>query len=250
MIQTLQMRKDVKYFTPVQPKRGSDMVAEQIEAVILSGRLKTGNKLPPEREIIKLFDISRRTLREALRILEQKGLIQVKQGSQGGAFVIDKVPHRVSENLLFLIRQKKVSTENIVDFRIQAEGHVAELVAEKIWEENLCGLEDLFSKARELLHEEAASYDEILALESELHLKLAEMSGNVLYAIVLKAIHDVLVLPSYEFDPVDTAYVERAVSDWGPIIEAIRKHRSADVRTLMEDHIKYFAVIGKKLKVS
>ena len=240
----------MKYFTPVQPKRGSDVVAEQIEAAILSGRLKTGNKLPPEREIIKQFDISRRTLREALRILEQKGLIQVKQGTRGGAFVIDKVPHRVSENLLFLIRQKKISTENIVDFRIHAEGHVAELVAERISDEDLCGLEELFFKARNLLHEEAPGYDEILELESELHLRLAEMSGNVLYTIVLKAIHDVLVLPSYEFDPVDTAYVERAISDWGPIIEAIRKHRSADARTLIEDHIEHFAAVSKRLKVN
>lgn len=240
----------MKYFMPVQPKRRFDVVAEQIENAIVSGRLKAGNKLPPEREIIKLFDISRRTLREALRILEQKGLIQVKQGAQGGAFVIDKVAYRVSESLHLLIRQKKVSTESIVDFRIQAEGHVAELVAERISEENIHELEDLFFKASGLLNQQAANYDEILELESELHLKLAQMSGNVLCAIILKTIHDILVLPSYEFDPVDKAYLVRAISDWQPIIEAIKKHRSTDARKLVEDHIKYFSVISKRLKIN
>ena len=240
----------MQYFTPVQPKRGSDVVAEQIEKAILSGRLKAGNKLPPEREIIKLFDVSRRTLREALRLLEQKGLIQVKQGAQGGAFVIDEVPHRVSESLHFLIRQKKVSTENIVDFRIQAEGYVAQLVAERISEENFLELKNLFFKVRSLLNRGEAGFDEILELESKLHLKLADFSGNALYAIILKTIHDVLVLPSYEFDPVDETYVERAVSDWQPIIEAIKKHKASEARSLIEEHIRYFSEMGKRFKIN
>lgn len=240
----------MKYFTPVQAKRGSDVVAEQIENAILSGRLKAGNKLPPEREVIKLFDISRRTLREALRLLEQKGLIQVKQGAQGGAFVVDEVPHRVSESLHFLIRQKKVSTENIVDFRIQAEGYVTQLVAERISEKTFRELQNLFFKVRNLLDQEDAGFDEILELESELHLKLADLSGNALYAIILKTIHDVLVLPSYEFDPVDRAYVERAVSDWQPIIEAIQKHKPSEARSLIEKHIRYFSEIGKKFRIN
>ena len=62
-------------FQKVKQKRVYHEVADQIEEAIVSGLLKPGEKLPAERELVGQFDISRRTLREALRILEQKGLI-------------------------------------------------------------------------------------------------------------------------------------------------------------------------------
>jgi DNA-binding FadR family transcriptional regulator len=67
-------------FQKVKQKRVYHEVADQIEEAIVSGLLKPGEKLPVERELVGQFDISRRTLREALRILEQKGLIEVKIG--------------------------------------------------------------------------------------------------------------------------------------------------------------------------
>ena len=67
-------------FQKVKQKRVYHEVADQIEEAIVSGLLKPGEKLPAERALVGQFDISRRTLREALRILEQKGLIEVKIG--------------------------------------------------------------------------------------------------------------------------------------------------------------------------
>ena len=60
-------------------------VVTQIEEAILDGRLKTGDTLPSERQLKELFSISRGTLREALRVLEQKGLIEIKPGVGGGS---------------------------------------------------------------------------------------------------------------------------------------------------------------------
>ena len=60
---------------------------EQIENAILKGSLKSGEKLPPERELRETMLISRTTLREALKVLKQKGLVEIKLGSKGGAYV-------------------------------------------------------------------------------------------------------------------------------------------------------------------
>ena len=230
----------VGYFKEIKPVRAYDAVVKQIEDAVLSGRLKPGHKLPPERELIRLLNISRRTLREALRILEQKGLIQVKLGSRGGAFVIDNVPNRICESLNLLIRQKKISTQDLTEFRIQAEGHVVELVSERASEEDLEQLETLYDKAGEFIGQEAANYDEILEIEGQMHLKLAEISGNALYTIIIKTINDALILPSYQFDPVDRSYIERAFSDWRQLIDTLHQHRGSAARRLIMEHIRYF----------
>ena len=84
-------------------------LVNQIEGAILDGRLKVGDKLPPQRELVEMFQTSRASLREALRVLEQKGLIDIKLGVSGGAVIkaVDTEP--VTESLALLIQHQKVS---------------------------------------------------------------------------------------------------------------------------------------------
>jgi len=227
-------------FEPVRYTRAYEAVAKQIENSIISGRFKIGAKLPPEREIVGLLDISRRTFREALRILEQKGLIQVKLGAHGGAFVVDNVHKRMAESINLMICQKNISMKDLIEFRSHAEGHVAELAAERASSQDLNKLEHLFSKSRPLFEEDDLNYDEILALEYELHLELARISGNALCAIILETIHATLVFPSYQDDLVDKQYVTRAFKDWKKILKAIKEKRGGDARLLLIEHVERF----------
>jgi len=71
-------------FERTQPNQAYHLVAAQIEEATVSERLKPGDKFPPERELMKQLGISRRTVREAFRILEQRGLMEVKIGTKGG----------------------------------------------------------------------------------------------------------------------------------------------------------------------
>ena len=64
----------------INHKRAFQLVEEQLEEAILSGRIKPGDKLPPERDLVEDLATSRRSLREAMRVLEQKGLIEIKLG--------------------------------------------------------------------------------------------------------------------------------------------------------------------------
>jgi DNA-binding transcriptional regulator YhcF (GntR family) len=101
-----------------------DVVA-QIEDAILAGRVKTGDMLPSERDLKDMFRISRGTLREALRVLEQKGLIEIKLGVGGGSLVKTVDGGQVSESLGLLIRSQKVSLNQLAEFREGLEGTVA-----------------------------------------------------------------------------------------------------------------------------
>ena len=104
-------------------------VVEQIQEAILQGTLNPGDKLPPERELKEMFGASRGTLREALRILEQKGLITIKIGVAGGAVVNALSTDQVSESLDLLIRYQKASLKDLAEFREGVEGLVAGLKA-------------------------------------------------------------------------------------------------------------------------
>jgi DNA-binding FadR family transcriptional regulator len=84
-------------------------VVDQIQDAILQGTLKPGDKLPPERELTEMFGASGGTLREALRILEQKGLITIKAGVAGGAVANALTTDQASRRLDLLTRYQKVS---------------------------------------------------------------------------------------------------------------------------------------------
>src|SRR5262245_7819270 len=74
-------------FTKVRVGRVSEEVVKQVQEAIFSGELKPGDRLPPERELAEQFGLSRMSVRDALRTLESSGLVKIKVGSSGGAFI-------------------------------------------------------------------------------------------------------------------------------------------------------------------
>jgi GntR family transcriptional repressor for pyruvate dehydrogenase complex len=76
---------DEELFQPIYPTRVSDDAVDQILDLIAEGRLKPGNRLPSERELVRQLEVSRASVREALRALGARGIIEVKPGS--GSFV-------------------------------------------------------------------------------------------------------------------------------------------------------------------
>ena len=93
-----------------------DLVA-QIEGAILDGRLKTGDRLPAQRDLVDMFQTSRGPLREALRVLEQKGLLEIKRGVRGGAVVKQPGMAPVAESLGLLVRHREITLAELSEFR-------------------------------------------------------------------------------------------------------------------------------------
>jgi DNA-binding FadR family transcriptional regulator len=91
-------------FQKTKHNRMYENVVEQVKNAILDGKLKPGDKLPTEKELKDLFDVSRGTLREALRVLEQRGLITIKTGANGGVFVKSPTAQEASRSLDLLFQ--------------------------------------------------------------------------------------------------------------------------------------------------
>ncbi len=165
-------------------------VVNQIEDAILDGRLEEGERLPPERELKEMMGTSRSTLREALRILEYKGLIEVRLGMGGGCVVKSVSTEQMSASLDLLIRSQKVTLNHLAEFREQAEGAVVELAAERRTARDIRELEGLLEEAGKCVERGDPAADEFIRTDQKLHLAVARMSRNPVYVSVLRTIHD------------------------------------------------------------
>jgi DNA-binding FadR family transcriptional regulator len=165
-------------FEPVRTRHTFEEAAEQIAGKVRAGELRRGDKLPPERDLAVLMQISRPTLREAVRILADAGVVDVRRGPGGGIFVAgDVVP-------VELVRERSsVRLEEIADVleaRRLLEPGVARLAAQRGSAKDLDALERSITAMREICARGYGAADEerFLQLDMQFHLMLARASGN------------------------------------------------------------------------
>jgi len=215
-------------------------VVDQIQEAILQGRLKPGNKLPAERELIYTFKTSRGTLREALRVLEQKGVITMKTGVSGGAFVNVLTTHQVSESLDLLIRYQKLSLRDLAEFREGVEGIVAGLAAERAKSVDIQYLNRLLAEAKTHLERRISHWDEFIQVDNQLHLTLAHTAGNPVYESVLKAVYQNIKLYFVQFLPKEEGLLRENYQDLVEIVEAVKSGQAAKANLLVQNHVYRF----------
>ena len=232
---------DKQVFINVKHSHVYENVVGQIEEGIFSDRLKPGDRLPSERKLTEVFQTSRRTLREAMRVLEQKGLIEIRIGSKGGAFVTDRSSDRMKESLSLLIRKKKIRYESLVEFRYELEGNGAVLAAQRALPGEVETLKNLLTETKRLVDAGLATRNEFNDQETRLHLFLSRIGKNPLYEVILETIHEVLVFPSFKVVKVDQEYLRRAYQDWVAIVRAVEKKQAARAGTLMRKHLEWFS---------
>ncbi len=215
-------------------------LVNQIEGAILDGRLKVGDKLPPQRELVEMFQTSRASLREALRVLEQKGLIDIKLGVSGGAVIkaVDTEP--VTESLALLIQHQKVSMEELAEFREGVEGNVAALAAGRATQAEIFKLRALLETAREYVREGMTAWEKFCEVDNAIHVAIAAASGNSVYAFVLRMVHD-NIQKYYEAHPLkDERILKENYDDLCEIVRALEKKQATAVKSLVQGHVRRF----------
>jgi len=225
-------------FQKVKKKRVYHEVAEQIEEAIVSGLIKPGEKLPAERQLVGKFDISRRTLREALRILEQKGLIEIKVGSQGGAFVKDLTTAQISESLALLIRSKKISLRELAEFRLDVESLVARRAAQHATREDVDSLNDLLVEGESILAADRFNWKAFMEIDQRLHMTLARAARNSIHEFVLKTIHDNINRYYESYLPKDKEVLEQSYLEMRPLVKAVEEGDAKKAFFFAQEHVK------------
>ena len=176
-------------YKPVQTRRAFESVADQIRQQLSTGALKPGDRLPPERELAEQFNLSRNTVREALRALEMSGVLQFRKGASGGAFVREAQGDAVVSGFTDLFRLGVITPENLIEARRIVAVEVARLACQRAKPADLAELD------QNILDSEAATAagDTKRRVEVNLgfHAILARATGNLLLVILNNALSEV-----------------------------------------------------------
>ena len=179
-----------------QPQKASVAIYEQIRAKTLNGELKPGDKLPPEREMIDMFQRSRPTVREAMRMLENKNYIST---SRKGAFINKPTTDQAEQTLNSLMRLRLVSEEDLIGIRHVCETLAVKIACETRTEQDIAVMQELLNESFEIRSDFArfmdcgirfngalarASHNEMLYLVTRIisrfsHDKIAERSATL-----------------------------------------------------------------------
>lgn len=175
-------------FTPIRAEKVSVSVMKQIETLILQGVLRPGERLPAERELASLLDVSRPTVREALGHLEEKGLIYVRPG--GGAFVAEVLGSAFSPPLIELFATQDVALFDYIEFRRDLEGLAASRAAERATEADKDVIRSVFSRML-AAHQKKNPADEA-EIDADFHMAIFEAAHNVVMLHMARSIYELL----------------------------------------------------------
>lgn len=183
-------RRSVSSFAPLKVQRTFEIVVEQIRDRIFSGEYKHGDRLPPEREFAEILGIGRPAVREAYRALEMIGVVEIRKGKQGGAFVTEQDHRLVTQTLGDLIRLQRISILDLTEARLVLERDVVQLAMHRATVERMARLRACVDTAI------TQSRAGITATEENLrfHVLLGEMSGNPVLAMLLTSLIELLRL--------------------------------------------------------
>ena len=163
----------------------TDEVAARIKDSIINGDYGPGDALPIEKQMVDQFGVSRVVIREALKELKSKGLIEIRRGPKGGPFVTHFDKLSFGEQFTDMVRVRRMTVEQLFDARLLIEPEVVRIVLKNITEEQIATL-------REQISMEKSESNPLRRkdLFREFHRKLGHFSGNPFYALMMDSFMD------------------------------------------------------------
>jgi len=223
-------------------------VVDQIQAAILDGRIQPGEKLPAERELGEMLGTSRGTLREALRVLEQKGLIEIRLGVGGGAIAKGPGSEQMTDSLDMLIRSQKVSLHHLAEFREGVEGTVAGLAAQRAKPEDIKILRELLEAAKRCWESGVEKWSEFVRVDEQMHMTLARVARNPVYTLILKTVHDNIHIYYDRFLPCGKDELNENYQDLSQLVSAVASGQVERASELARNHVRRFNRYMEKKK--
>jgi DNA-binding FadR family transcriptional regulator len=176
-------------FTPARPRRAFDEIIGQIKEMISNGTLVPGDRLPSERALAEQFAVSRNTVREALRMLEIAGLVQLKRGASGGSFITAPSASLVPSALSDALEVTDFSLANLVETLRDMVSITASTAIDRMSSGDLAKLEDNVRRAAELT--KAGEWDEKMRVHLEFYAIMAEATENPVLVLIVRTLLDV-----------------------------------------------------------
>ncbi len=178
-------------FDSVKSDKVSQHIIDQIRNAIFEGRLRPGDKLPSERELVEKFKVSKATLREALRSLEVLGFLEIRKGVSGGPFVTEVDMTKARDSFTNFLLFKNLSLKDLSEVRLLLEPYIAEKATLAITQEDLSRLEKLIKESEHAIKNNISF--ESRKDEIEFHRIIASITGNPILMFILDFVENLLI---------------------------------------------------------
>ncbi|MBI4966255.1 MAG: FadR family transcriptional regulator [Desulfomonile tiedjei] len=167
-----------------KPEKVSERIVEQIRDAVLSGRLKPGDRVASEKELVVQFGVSKATMREALRVLEAMGLVEIRKGIQGGVFIAEVDMTTTIHSIMNFLHFKAVSIHDITMLRFVLEPQVAHMAAARVTAEDIPRLKQMIEQGEDSEVE--------ISKDIGFHRYLARLSDNPILILIMDFIDNLL----------------------------------------------------------
>ena len=221
----------IEFETPIQRESVAEMVVRRILDMVKSGVLKAGDALPPERDLALSLDVSRPSVREAMRGLAVLGVVKSRQG--GGAYISDLGPDALLGPLQFYLSLEQMNIRELYDARALIESDVARRAAVNITEADLARLEALLATQRDTIGDALA----FRKSDFEFHEIIWIGSGNAF----LKRIGESLNVIGLEFRKRASerpGVLQQSLQDHRRLLDALKARDPAAAAAAAEAHMQ------------
>jgi GntR family transcriptional repressor for pyruvate dehydrogenase complex len=223
--------------TPMKVPKASDVLANELRERILTGEYAEGTGLPTERDLVAQTRMSRTTVREALRILEVQGLIRIRAGRTGGAFVQQPGEEAMASTVNLLIRGRHIRLAALLETREAIEPFCARLAATHRTAEELEILED----TNRLISDDGAHVAQFLRADTDWHVAVARASHNELLSGLMGALSQGIYTAMEDETFIDLEVRHATIRAHRTITDAIRKQDADAAVRRMSRHVHSYA---------
>jgi GntR family transcriptional repressor for pyruvate dehydrogenase complex len=221
----------LRLFKPVKKIRVYEEIIDKVKDMIGKGRLQSGEKLPGERELSEVFQVSRSSVREALRALESQGYLESRQGD--GTYIARKPVESLVSPLASVIFSEKDSQMELFEMRRLIEPQLAYLAAERATEKEIARLEEAL-----VLQEQAIARGETgTEVDREFHYLMAEATKNKVLLRLTDYMRELLAESRERYLQVE-GRPEKSITRHRQVLEAIKAGDAELAARVMLDHVR------------
>lgn len=217
-------------FEAVRRTKVYEQAAQQLQRMIRDSLIKPGEKLPPERELAEMLQVSRGSLRDAIRTLELMGLVEPRQGE--GTVVCDPSANSLINPLATVLFRQRELIGDLLEFRRMIEPTLAGRAAQNASDEELAYMEDILCRQKEKVNRGELAIEE----DSEFHYAIAQAAENSVVLKVLDAFMD-LLRETRERSLQLEGRLQKSFVGHRRILDSIRKHDVRAAEKAMRQHI-------------
>jgi len=219
-------------YLPIQTERLYEQIVSQIERRIVAGDLKVGDQLPSEKELAEQFAVSRTAVREAIKALREKRLVEIRPGR--GTFITNDAPEAMRHSLGLLMKYGTLNGfSHLVEVREILEPEIAALAATRITEEQIAAMQDAIAVMDTALDH----VDVFVEADLDFHLAMAEATQNPIIPVLMDSIIDML-REQRKSTGLTKGGLERGQYHHKQIVQAIIRRDPEASRQAMRLHLK------------